>query len=75
MTDNSHDVLMDVVFDKLKRSQFRTVESELIQKKGAIQINPYVFEIVVRDEYHCIVEKHGWTVEEFTDQLNYKKYT
>jgi len=63
---------VDRTFERLKRSDYETVE-RLVGNR--LTVNPYTFELTLHHLYHHIVTGCGWTVEEFIEELNHRKFT
>jgi len=63
---------IDRTFEKLKKQDYKTVEG-LVGNR--LTVNPYTFELHLHKLYHRIVIDCGWTVEEFLDELNNRKFT
>ena len=63
---------LDRTFERLKKSDYKTVEG-LVGNR--LTVNPYTFELTLHRLYHHIVTDRGWTIDEFLNEVNHRKFT
>ena len=63
---------IDRTFEKLKRVDYSTI---LGLVSNRFTVNPYTFELNLHKLYHHIVTDRGWTIDEFLNEVNHRKFT
>lgn len=62
---------LDRTFERLKKEDFNNLVERVSNK---FTVNPYTFELTLHKLYHHVITGCGWTIEEFLNEVNDRRY-